>query len=386
MRVMKLILKNMLRHKLRTALTILGIAIAVSAFGLLRTVLTAWNLGVEASAADRLITRQAVSFIFPLPLAYRDRIASVKGVELVTFANWFGGVYIDKKQFFARIAVDAETFFDAYRELLVPPDQLEAFKQDRSGCIIGDQLAQRYNLKIGDVMPIEGDIFPGHWEFVVRGIYKPRDKATDPSNMLFQWQYIDERMRQEWPGRAGQVGWYIVKIADTKAAGTISDQIDNLFKNSPAETKTETERAFSLGFLASVSAVFTAMNLLSFVIIGIILLVLGNTMIMAARERIREYAVMKTLGFSTAHLVGLIGGESLAIAVLGGVLGIVLAFPMVEGFGEALPKGWFPIFSLEPITLVLASAAAILVGVLASLFPIHRAVQMRIVDGLRTIA
>jgi putative ABC transport system permease protein len=383
---MKLILKNMLRHKLRTALTILGIAIAVSAFGLLRTVLTAWNLGVEASAADRLITRQAVSFIFPLPLAYRDRIASVKGVELVTFANWFGGVYIDKKQFFARIAVDAETFFDAYRELLVPPDQLEAFKQDRSGCIIGDQLAQRYNLKIGDVMPIEGDIFPGHWEFVVRGIYKPRDKATDPSNMLFQWQYIDERMRQEWPGRAGQVGWYIVKIADTKAAGTISDQIDNLFKNSPAETKTETERAFSLGFLASVSAVFTAMNLLSFVIIGIILLVLGNTMIMAARERIREYAVMKTLGFSTAHLVGLIGGESLAIAVLGGVLGIVLAFPMVEGFGEALPKGWFPIFSLEPITLVLASAAAILVGVLASLFPIHRAVQMRIVDGLRTIA
>jgi putative ABC transport system permease protein len=386
MRVMKLILKNMLRHKLRTALTILGIAIAVSAFGLLRTVLTAWNLGVEASAADRLITRQAVSFIFPLPLAYRDRIASVKGVELVTFANWFGGVYIDKKQFFARIAVDAETFFDAYRELLVPPDQLEAFKQDRSGCIIGDQLAQRYNLKIGDVMPIEGDIFPGHWEFVVRGIYKPRDKATDPSNMLFQWQYIDERMRQEWPGRAGQVGWYIVKIADTKAAGTISDQIDNLFKNSPAETKTETERAFSLGFLASVSAVFTAMNLLSFVIIGIILLVLSNTMIMAARERIREYAVMKTLGFSTAHLVGLIGGESLAIAVLGGVLGIVLAFPMVEGFGEALPKGWFPIFSLEPITLVLASAAAILVGVLASLFPIHRAVQMRIVDGLRTIA
>ena len=386
MRVMKLILKNMLRHKLRTALTILGIAIAVSAFGLLRTVLTAWNLGVEASAADRLITRQAVSFIFPLPLAYRDRIASVKGVERVTFANWFGGVYIDKKQFFARIAVDAETFFDAYRELLIPPDQLEAFKRDRSGCIIGDQLAQRYNLKIGDVMPIEGDIFPGHWEFVVRGIYKPRDKATDPSNMLFQWQYIDERMRQEWPGRAGQVGWYIVKIADTKAAGTISDQIDNLFKNSPAETKTETERAFSLGFLASVSAVFTAMNLLSFVIIGIILLVLGNTMIMAARERIREYAVMKTLGFSTAHLVGLIGGESLAIAVLGGVLGIVLAFPMVEGFGEALPKGWFPIFSLEPITLILASAAAILVGVLASLFPIHRAVQMRIVDGLRTIA
>jgi putative ABC transport system permease protein len=385
MRILKLIIKNMLRHKLRSSLTILGITVAVVAFGLLRTVVTAWYAGVDASAADRLITRQAVSFIFPLPLAYRDRITGIDGVDKVTYANWFGGVYIDKKQFFARLAVDAETFFDVYPELLVPPDQLAAFKKERNACIIGEQLAQRYNLKVGDVVPIEGDIYPGRWEFVVRGIYKPRDKTTDPSNMLFQWQYLEERLREEAPSRAGMIGWYIVKIHDPQRSAPISGQIDQLFKNSSAETKTETERAFQQSFMASVSAIITAMNIMSFVIIGIILLVLGNTMVMSARERIREYAVLKTLGFSAFHLTGLILGESMTIAVAGGVIGIVLSFPMVEGFATALPKGWFPIFNLETITIILAGGSAILVGILASLFPIQRTLTTRIVDGLRQI-
>jgi putative ABC transport system permease protein len=385
MYLFRLIAKNLFRHKLRSALTVLGIAIAVTAFSLLRTVVSAWNVGVEASAADRLITRHSVSFIFPLPLAYRTRIASVDGVELVTFANWFGGVYIDKKQFFARLAVDADNFFDAYPEFLIPKDQLDAFKRDRSGCVIGQQLAERYNLTIGDVMPIEGDIYPGQWQFTVRAIYTPRDKITDPSNMLFQWQYLEERLRQDWPGRAGYVGWYVVKITHPQEAAAVSERIDANFANSPAETKTETERAFSQGFLASVSAVFTAINILSFVIIGIILLVLGNTMIMSARERTREYAVMKTLGFSRSHLMILIGGESLMIALLGGLVGIALSFPMVQGFEAAMPKGWFPIFTLETLTLTLAVAAAIFVGIMASIFPIHRAIGTKIVDGLRQV-
>lgn len=383
MHILKLITKNLLRHKLRTLLTILGIAIAVTAFGLLRTVVTAWYSGIEAAAADRLITRHNVSFIFPLPLAYKERIEKVDGIEKVTFANWFGGVYIDKKQFFARMAVDAETFIDVYPELLIPSEQLEAFKRDRSGCIIGEQLAQRYNLKIGDIMPVEGDIYPGKWEFTVRAIYKPRDKITDPSNMLFQWQYLEERLRKEWPGRAGYVGWYILKINDPNNAAAVSSKIDQFFKNSPAETKTETERAFTLGFMASFSAVFTAMNVISFVIIGIILLVLGNTMIMSARERIREYAVLKTLGFTSIHLIMLIGGESLLIATLGGAFGIALTFPVTDGFASAMPQGWFPIFNVETITIILSCGLAVLVGLLASIFPIQRAVSTKIVDGLR---
>ncbi|MBI5020307.1 MAG: ABC transporter permease [Ignavibacteriales bacterium] len=385
MHIIKLIVKNMLRHKLRTLLTVLGIAIAVVAFGLLRTVVTAWYAGVDASSANRLITRHSVSFIFPLPLAYKDRISKIDGIDNVTYANWFGGVYIDKKQFFARLAVDAETFFDVYPELMIPKEQLEAFKRERNSCVIGEQLVQRYNLKIGDIMPIEGDIYPGRWEFVIRGIYKPRDKTTDPSNMLIQWQYLEERMKEETPSRAGYVGWYIAQIKDPNNSAFISGQIDEQFKNSPAETKSETERAFQQSFMASVSAIITAMDVMSFVIIGIILLVLGNTMVMSARERVREYAVLKTLGFSTFHLIGLIGGESLTIAITGGIIGIGLAFPMIDGFAAILPKGWFPIFNLEPITLLLASISALMVGFLAAVFPIQRATSTKIVDGLRQV-
>ena len=383
MKVFKLIFKNTLRHKLRTALTILGIAIAVMAFGLLRTVVTAWYSGVEASAANRLITRQAVSFIFPLPFSYRDQIAKLPGIETVTYMNWFQGVYIDKNQFFARLAVDPETIFDVYPEFLIDQDQLEAFKRERGACVIGSELAKRYNLKIGDVVPIDGDIYPGKWEFAIRAIYRPRDKSTDATQMFFHWQYLDERLRQEESTRAGEVGWYIVQISDPAQSGAISSSIDVLFQNSRAETKTETERAFQQGFVAAAGAIITAMNVMSFVIVGIIMLVLGNTMIMSARERTREYAVFKTLGFTGGHLVGLILGESLLISVLGGGFGLFLTIPLIEGFAALVPKGWFPIFNLESITMILASSSAILVGVVASLFPIQRAIGTRIVDGLR---
>ncbi|MBF8296175.1 MAG: hypothetical protein HW389_2720 [Bacteroidetes bacterium] len=385
MKVFKLIFKNALRHKLRTALTILAISIAVMAFGLLRTVVTAWYAGVEASAANRLISRQAVSFIFPLPYSYRDQIAKLPGVEQVTYMNWFQGVYIDKNQFFARMAVDAETIFDVYPEFVLDADQLQTFKRERNSCVVGADLAKQYKFKIGDIIQIEGDIYPGVWQFVVRGIYRPRDKTTDATQMFFHWQYLDERVRQESPERAGNVGWYIIRIADPAQSGAISNQIDGLFKNSRAETKTETERAFQQGFIAAAGAIITAMNFMSFVIIGIIMLVVGNTMIMSARERTREFAVFKTLGFSAGHLVGLILGESMLISALGAGLGLFFTFPFVAGFAAAVPKGFFPIFNVEPSTIILAVSSALVVGFVASIFPIQRALTTRIVDGLRHI-
>lgn len=385
MKVFKLIFKNALRHKLRTSLTILGIAVAVVAFGILRTVVTAWSVGVEATSANRLVTRQAVSFIFPLPYAYRDKIASIDGVDEVSFANWFQGTYIDKDQFFGRLAVDAETIFSVYPEYLITTKEESDFKKERNACVVGIETAKKYNLKLGDVMTIEGDIYPGRWDFVVRGIYRPRDKVTDATQMFFHWDYLDERMREESPARAGDVGWFIVKIKDPGKSGAISNRIDALFKNSTAETKTETERAFTQGFLSSTSAIITAMNFMSFVIVGIIMLVLGNTMIMSARERTREYAVFKTLGFSTFHLVGLIMGESLLISALGGGIGLALTFPIIEGFGQVIPKGFFPVFQLEPITIILAVSAALLIGIAAAVFPIQRALTTRIVDGFRFV-
>jgi putative ABC transport system permease protein len=385
MRILKLIFKNSLRHKLRTFLTILGISIAVMAFGLLRTVVTAWYAGVEASAANRLIVRQAVSFIFPLPYAYRDRIEKIPGVETVSYQNWFGGVYIDKNQFFARLAVDPATLLKVYPEFVVPPDQYATFERERNSCIIGAVTAERYHLKIGDVMPVEGDIYPGKWEFVVRGIYEPHDNTVDATQMLFHWDYVNERMKQDSPGREGLVGWYIVKIADPAKAADISGQIDALFKNSDAETKTETERAFQQGFIAASGSIISAMNFISFVIIGIIMLVLGNTMIMSARERTREYAVLKTLGFSGGHLVGLIAGESFLISFVGGGLGLLMTLPIVRAFGALIPKGWFPVFNVEPITVILAGVSALIVGIVASIFPTQRALGTKIVDGLRFI-
>jgi putative ABC transport system permease protein len=385
MKVFKLIFKNAQRHKLRTFLTVLGIAIAVIAFGLLRTVVTAWNVGVEATAANRLVTRQAVSFIFPLPYAYRDKILQVPGVEEVSFMNWFGGVYKDKNQFFARMAVDASTIFDMYPEFRLSKQELETFKKERNSCVIGRDIAKQYNLKIGDVMTLEGDIFPGRWEFVIRGIYQPRDKTTDATQMFFHWNYMNERMEVESPGRANEVGWYVIKIKDPSQAARISNEVDALFKNSTAETKTETERAFAQGFMSSTSAIITSMNVMSFVIIGIILLVLGNTMIMSARERTREYAVFKTIGFNGFHLVGLILGESTLIAAIGGGIGLLLTFPIVSVFEQNIPKGIFPVFQIEPITIILAVSSAILIGVLSAIFPIQRALTMKIVDGFRHI-
>ena len=385
MELIRLLLRNALRHKLRTVLTVIGVAVAVMAFALLQTVVTAWHAGVEASAANRLITRHAVSFVFPLPLSYRDRIAQIAGVNKVTYAVWFSGVYIDKNQFFARLAVDSDSFFDVYPEFVIDPNQFEAFKRERNACIIGVDIANRYHLKIGDIMPMEGDVYPGQWEFVVRGIYYPRDQTTDPSSMMFHYRYVDERVRQEFPDRAGQVGWYIVRIDDPANSAQISEDIDNLFLNSRAETKTETERAFQQSFLSAASAVITAMNIMSFVIIGIILLVLGNTMVMSARERTHEFAVLKALGFSGGQLFLLLGGESMILSIAGSALGLALTLPAVIGFQSALPKGWFPVFYIKPETIVIGCIAGLVVGFLASLIPLRRVLTTRIVEGLRYV-
>jgi len=383
--LVNLLLRNTLRHKLRSLLTIVGVGVAVMAFALLQTVVTAWHKGVEASAANRLITRHAVSFVFRLPLAYRDRIAQVPGVNKVTYAVWFSGVYIDRKQFFARLAVDSDTFFDVYPEFVIPPDQFEAFKRERNACIIGIDIAKRYNLKIGDIMAMEGDVYPGRWEFVVRGIYQPRDQTTDPSSMMFHYKYVDERVRQENPDRAGDIGWYIVRIDDPDGSARVSQDIDNLFANSRAETKTETERAFQQSFLSAASAVITAMNVMSFVIIGIILLVVGNTMVMSARERSHEFAVLKALGFSGRQLFFLLTGESMILSIAGSALGLLVTIPAVEGFQSALPKGWFPVFYIKPETIVIGCIAGIAVGFIASLIPLRRVLTTRIVEGLRYV-
>jgi len=386
MNVLKLIYKNFLRHKLRSILTMLGIAVAVLAFGLLRTVVTSWSSGVEASSANRLITRHAVSFIFPLPVSYRSQIEGIPGVTKVSFANWFQGVYKDQsfENFFPRVAIDPETIFDVYSEYTVPPDQLANFKKLRNSCIVGKKLVEQHGFKVGDIINVKGDIYPGDWEFVVAGVYTGKDKTADETQMFFQWEYLNERSRQTASWATDHVGWYIIQIRNMNDAPSVSEAVDALFINSSAKTKTETEKAFQQSFVSLSGAIITSLELVSYVIIGIILMVLANTIIMSARERIREYAVLKTLGFTSFHVVGLIAGESLFISMIGGAFGLILTFPVCQGFGAQFPT-LFPVFKVANSTMVLAVMFSVLVGVVAAVFPAYRSARMKIVDGLRQI-
>lgn len=387
MKTLKIIFRNTTRHKLRTILTILGIATAVMAFGLLRTIVDAWNGGVAASGANRMIVRHSVSFIFPLPSADRQQIVKVPGVTNVSWANWFGGVYGDPndfKNFWARFAIDPETWFQVYPEFEVPPDQLAAFKKDRNAVIIGAKLSAQHGFKIGDVITLEGDIFPGQWQFVVRGIYTGREPTVDETQMFMQWSYLDEQSHQRQPGREVGAGWYVVQVDNPNDMPTVASAIDDQYRNSRAPTKTESEKAFQQGFVAMSSAIITSLQVISFVIVGIILLVLANTIVMAVRERTREYAVLKTLGFTGRHLAVFILGEALLIGLAGGIVGLLLTFPMVRGFGLALPT-MFPVINVSTITIVLALLLAALCGIAAAIAPTVRAVRMPIVNGLRTV-
>ena len=388
MALFKLIFRNVFRHKLRSALTVVGIAIAISAFGLIRTVIAAWYVGVEASAPNRLITRNAVSLLFLLPSSYRDSIEAVPGVARVTFASWFGGVYIDERHSqFPQFAIDASSWFDLYPEFLIPDDQKEAFLRERNAAVVGANLAKRFGWKIGDTIRMHGTFYPGDWDFVIRGVYKGRERSTDQTQFFFHWKYLDERLRQMNSFAAGQVGWYVIKVADPQQAGVVSQAVDRRFKNSLAETLTETEKAFVLGFVSMSETILTALRIISLVIIGVILAVLSNTMSMTARERLSEYAVLKTLGFGARHLVLLIVAESLMIASAGGLFGIALTFPAAIGFGRAMSNAmgaFFPV-KVVPETLAICGLIAVGVGLAAALFPAGRAVTVRIADGLRRV-
>ncbi len=384
MHILKILFKNAFRHKLRTGLTVISIMIALLAFGLLRTVINAWYAGVEASSAYRLVTRNAVSIIFPLPLSYKDRIRQVDGVLEVSWGNWFGGIYIDEKNFFANFAVDAQTYFDLYREYVLPDDQKAAFLRDRKGFVTGQKLARRFGWKIGDIVVLKGTIFPGNWEFVVRGIYHGRDPNVDETVFVFHWDYLNESLKKASSTRVDQVGFYMVGIKDPARATSVSEAIDSLFKNSYAETITETEKAFSLGFVAMSDTIITAIKLVSFVVIVIILAVVANTVAMSVRERTNEYAVFKTLGFGGWRIAGLILGESVVITMMGCAFGIGATYPAAVAFGKAM-GAYFPVFHVSTGTIVLDIIFSLIVGILAAVIPIYRTLNIHIADGLRMV-
>jgi len=383
--IFRLLLKNAFRHKLRTLLTMVGLVVAICAFGLLRTIIDAWYAGVDGTSSVRLITRNSISLTFPLPLSYAERLRNVEGVTGVSWSNWFGGIYITERNFFPQFAVEPASYLALYPEYVLKDEEKKAFILDRQGAIVGRKLADQYGWKIGDQIPLRGTIFPGTWTFTLRGIWDGVDAKTDESQFLFHWQLLAESNRQRLKRGADYVGVYIVRINEPDSAPIVSERIDAMFKNSLGETLTETEKAFQLGFVSMSEAILVAVNAVSFVIIIIIMAVMANTMTMTARERLAEYATLKALGFSPGFVVKLLFGESLVIALIGGMAGLLLTLPIAAAFAKAVGT-LFPTFMVSQTTMLLQILASVIVGVVAAAWPAWKMSRIDIVNGLRHVA
>jgi putative ABC transport system permease protein len=384
MYIIKLLTKNVFRHKLRTCLTVLSVAVAILSFGLLRTVIDAWYAGVQASSVSRLVTRHAVSMILTLPISYKEKIRQIEGIKIVSYGTWFGGFYIEEKNFFANFAVEPESFLKLYPEYIFQPEEKTAFLHDKKSFTAGAKLVKKYGWKIGDLVTLKGTIYPGNWEFILRGIYKGRDKNTDESQFFFHFDYLNETLKKTAPARSDQVGYYIMEVTNPDFIADIALKVDKTFHNSLAETLTETEKAFQLGFVSMSDAIITALRLVTFIVIVIILAVVANTINMTARERIGEYSVFKTLGFGGWRIAGLIFGESLIITMMGCVVGIVFTFPSAKAFADTVGS-YFPTFNVTIYTIILDIIFSALVGILAAVVPTWHSIKIPIADGLRRI-
>jgi putative ABC transport system permease protein len=380
----KLTWRNAIRHPLRSSLTVLGMAVAVLAFCILRTVVAAWYAGVDAASPVRLVTRNAVSLFATLPLSYLPKIQAVPGVTGVGYAYWFEGIYIDKKNFFPQFAASLPQYLDLAPELLTPSDQRVALSRDRQGALAGRKLIKRFGWKIGDVITLKGTYFQGQYRFTLRATYQGRDPSTDETMFFFHWDYLNEYLKKTEPERADQVGWFLVEIERPELAATVSRRIDSLFQNSLAETLTETEKAFNLSFVEMTKAILMAIQVVSWAVIGVILIVLANTMAMSARERLGEYAVLKTMGFRARHLAVVIVGESLLLALIGGLLGLSLSVPALWLFPADVSQ-YFPGLEISDATAALGLAVALVVGVLAAMLPAWRATRVSIAEALRKV-
>jgi putative ABC transport system permease protein len=376
-----LIWKSLWRRKVRTTFTLLSIFIAFLLFGILMTIRAAFTLGVDIAGLDRLILIHKISLVMPLPESYKARLSTVPGVEIATHNSWFGGVYQDPKNFIAQIAVEPEEFMAIYKEYKLPPEQMKAWLADRQGAIAGKDVAERFGWKVGDRIPIQATIWQPKgggttWEFNLVGIYDG-DAGVDKTQFFFRYDYLNENRAVG----EGLTGWYIVKIKDASQSLKMAQTFDEMFANSQWETKTTTEKGFVEGFAKQIGDIGAIMIAILAAVLFTILLVVGNTMAQVVRERTSELAVLKTLGFSDAAVLSLVLAESLFVAIVGGGLGLFVAWLIVLG-GD--PTGGFlPAFTLPTRDLVAGVVLIVLVGIAAGLLPAAGAMRLKITDALR---
>jgi putative ABC transport system permease protein len=379
MKYLALVFANLRRKKVRTALTVGSFAAALFLFGLLIAVRGAFNQGVEVAGADRLIVLNRVSLIQPLPIAYRDQILQVPGVKAVTFATWFGGIYQDERNFFPQFVIDPGTWRAMYPEFRIPDAEWDAFMKDRQGCVVGQATAKRFGWKIGDRIPIQGTYVPGTWEFNLCGIYTGTRPDDDTTQFWLRRDYFEEKAPAYWKGL---VGWYVVKVANPDDAVRVVAAIDDRFANSPWETKTETEKAFAAAFVKQIGNIEFLILTVGSVVFFTLLLVTGNTMAIAVRERTGELAVLKTVGYSDVLVLWLVLGESVLLAVVGGAVGVLVAKVAAPHLQSVLSG--MRVY-LPPASLAFGLLLALAVGMLAGALPALSAMRLKVVDALRRV-
>ncbi|HSM14347.1 MAG TPA: FtsX-like permease family protein [Thermoanaerobaculia bacterium] len=386
MKYWALVWSNLRRRRARTIFTFASIVAAFVLFSFLAAVRVAFRAGVDVAGADRLFTTHKVSIIQPLPMAYQQKIAAVPGVVAVTHASWFGGIYQNPNTGFQGVfqaPVDPEAYLAMYPEFRLPEEQRRAWIADREGAIVGRKTAERYGWQVGDRIPVQATIFRKKdgsrvWEFNLRGIYDGAEKGTDTTQFLFHYDYFDEA--RQWG--QGIVGWYVVRIADPEQTAAISSRIDSVFENSPAETKTVTEKALAQSFADQIGNIGAMIQWIVAFVLVTLLLIIGNTMAQSVRERTREIGVLKTLGYSHGGVLGLVLGESMILALLGGGLGLGLGALLVAG-GDPT-GGLLPVFYFPGRDQAIGALLVVGLGLVAGILPALRAMRLRIVDALRS--
>jgi putative ABC transport system permease protein len=383
LRYLPLILKNCWRNRRRTILTVASIGVSMCLLGVMVAMFNAFYLSTpDDSEAARLVVRNRVSLTVFLPRSYQARIQQVPGVREVMISSWFGGTYKDSrepKNQFARFAVEPEKLFRVYPEYKIPDDQRKAFEKERTACVVGRDLANQLNFKVGDRITLVGDIFPCDFDFTVRGIF---DSPRASQVMYLNKEYIDQSLTE---GRRGQVGMFYIRVDDPQQAAAAGKSIDDMFRNSDRQTKTESEQAFVVGFLALLGNVKMFLIAISAAVMFTVLLVSANTMAMSVRERTREVGVLKTLGYTPGTILGLILGEAFWISVAGGVIGYLISAVLMIGVVKSPMGGFLPgIRIFEPRVAALCVFIAGAIGVLSSLVPAVGASRTSIVAALRS--
>ncbi len=383
MKFFHLIWCNLRRKKLRTSLTLLSIIVAFILFGFLSAIQQALVGGVALAGADRLVVREKVSIINLLPVSYEARMDRIPGVDFSTFQTWFGGIYQDPKNFFMQNPVEPEKFLKIHPEITLPPDEEKAWLATRTGAIVGRRTAERFGWKIGDKVPIRSTIWSqanGNltWTFDIVGIYDGKDKGTDTTPLFFRYDYFDE-------GRQfgkGQVGWYTIRIKDPSQAAEVAKRVDAEFENSPAETKTEPGGAFIQGWAAQLGNIVLIVSFILGMVFFTILLVTGNTMAQAVRERTGELGVLKAIGFTNAQVVALVLAESCLLTIIGGMVGLGLARAITPVIAQPL-AGLLPLFYLPTRALFIGFGLSLALGLVTGMFPALQAMRLRVADALR---